>query len=413
VALEGQGKREKEVRCELIIINERFRRDLGDLTELKDSIVRCGGLVEPVVLDEHWNLVAGARRLQAYKELGYELIPARIVESPDSKLWEAEENICRRGFTPAEIVAAEDYFRSEEYARCLQARQEAWDKAKATGEPIVEPDNSVVMDARRRTAELTGMSARTVHKVRQIVEAAKENPDLQSIVDELNRTHNVHAAWEAIFGRKADPVASALTAEAAAQPADASEATVQTNDEAEDLPLPKERAPAEDWRHDGRLVDAQREYLKLKWTDRKRFRSWMKLQADMSGITKSRQWDVGPACEEFLLAWNAIEGIKHVNIINDARRAKLRKRWLEEYFRANWRAALAKIPTIPGLLGYNDRGWVADIEWFLRPHTVPRLLEGSYDHWKGTPAQLKKKQKEAVDEEWMKAEASAAWKREA
>lgn len=43
--------------------------------------------------------------------------------------------------------------------------------------------------------------------------------------------------------------------------------------------------------------------------------------------------------------------------------------WLEGYDKA-----LAHAVTKPFNLGESERGWVADIEWFLRPHTVPKLL---------------------------------------
>jgi len=36
------------------------------------------------------------------------------------------------------------------------------------------------------------------------------------------------------------------------------------------------------------------------------------------------------------------------------------------------------IPDSPFLLGENDRGWRADIDWFLRPDSVTRILEGKY-----------------------------------
>ncbi len=38
------------------------------------------------------------------------------------------------------------------------------------------------------------------------------------------------------------------------------------------------------------------------------------------------------------------------------------------------------------LRGVSDRGWVADFEWFVRPESVTKLLEGKYDNRQGVPA---------------------------
>ena len=35
------------------------------------------------------------------------------------------------------------------------------------------------------------------------------------------------------------------------------------------------------------------------------------------------------------------------------------------------------------LTGQNDRGWVMDLEFFLRPDTVTKILEGKYDDREG------------------------------
>lgn len=55
-----------------IIVGERFRKDYGDLSELKHSI-KTHGLINPItccLLDGQYTLVAGGRRLQALTELG-------------------------------------------------------------------------------------------------------------------------------------------------------------------------------------------------------------------------------------------------------------------------------------------------------------------------------------------------------
>lgn len=83
---------------DITIPEDRQRRDLGDLTELKFSITESG-ILNPVLVDEHYELVAGERRIRACAELGLATIPARIMPglSPEDKLMiEFFENIGRK-----------------------------------------------------------------------------------------------------------------------------------------------------------------------------------------------------------------------------------------------------------------------------------------------------------------------------
>ena len=41
----------------------------------------------------------------------------------------------------------------------------------------------------------------------------------------------------------------------------------------------------------------------------------------------------------------------------------------------------------PFCLGAGSRGWKADIDWFLRPDTVTRIMEGKYDPKPGESAE--------------------------
>lgn len=54
-------------------------------------------------------------------------------------------------------------------------------------------------------------------------------------------------------------------------------------------------------------------------------------------------------------------------------------RMADPYWRENWRGALALMAGRAFCRGENDRGWVADLDFFLRPDTVTRLLEGKYE----------------------------------
>jgi ParB family transcriptional regulator, chromosome partitioning protein len=86
-------------------IRKRVRKDLGDLTPLVNSL-RKFGQFSPILIDPNYELIAGHRRLESAKKLGWSTIEAIIVESESELLKleiELEENIQRRNLSPDEI----------------------------------------------------------------------------------------------------------------------------------------------------------------------------------------------------------------------------------------------------------------------------------------------------------------------
>ena len=83
-----------------IKIGDRFRKDLGDIDLLVDSIARVG-LIQPVIISEAKELICGRRRIAAYVKLGRTEIEAIVlsftqVPTPEkSREIEAAENIVR------------------------------------------------------------------------------------------------------------------------------------------------------------------------------------------------------------------------------------------------------------------------------------------------------------------------------
>ncbi|MDO4506048.1 MAG: ParB N-terminal domain-containing protein [Spirochaetales bacterium] len=102
------------VKIEDIKIKKRVRRDLGDLEALKDSLKQYG-LMNPITLNAKYELVAGERRLEAAKSLGWERINAIVLDKNVDKLrqleMELEENNQRKEFTDEELL--EGYKRLE------------------------------------------------------------------------------------------------------------------------------------------------------------------------------------------------------------------------------------------------------------------------------------------------------------
>jgi len=96
------------VRISEIQIKKRIRKESGNIKELSESM-NSHGLMNPIVITREYQLIAGFRRLESAKKLGWENIEANIIDAPTKikKLeMEIEENIHRKDFTPEEIVDA-------------------------------------------------------------------------------------------------------------------------------------------------------------------------------------------------------------------------------------------------------------------------------------------------------------------
>ena len=96
------------VQIDEIIVENRVRKDLGDLTSLEQSI-REIGLLQPIGITQDKHLIFGARRLQACKNLGFQAIPAREIDINAEDLiavfrMEKDENDQRLDLTPSEKV---------------------------------------------------------------------------------------------------------------------------------------------------------------------------------------------------------------------------------------------------------------------------------------------------------------------
>jgi ParB family chromosome partitioning protein len=86
----------------------RQRKQLKGIDELAESISRLG-LINPIVIDSEFNLVAGERRLTACTALGWDQIPAQFADDLDEytlQCIEFEENAKRTDLTWQEEVAA-------------------------------------------------------------------------------------------------------------------------------------------------------------------------------------------------------------------------------------------------------------------------------------------------------------------
>ncbi len=94
-----------QIPIESITVKTRVRKSPGDLSQLVQSMKNYGQL-SPVVVNRRSELIAGHRRLEAARRLGWRTIDAIVVnkESELEKLEvEIEENIRRKAFSPEEL----------------------------------------------------------------------------------------------------------------------------------------------------------------------------------------------------------------------------------------------------------------------------------------------------------------------
>lgn len=162
------------MRVEAITVGERRREDYGDIAGLAASIQKYG-LLHPIVVDEAGALVAGGRRLQAVKSLGWTDVPVRSLgELTDAERdeIELEENLQRKDLTA--------YERSRTLVKLAEtAKTVLVEKAELRGEiPRNGPGRPSQPASERAVAERIGVDKKAVRDAQQHVEIAEAIPVL-------------------------------------------------------------------------------------------------------------------------------------------------------------------------------------------------------------------------------------------
>jgi len=176
-----------EIEISSIHVGDRFRRSLGDIGELARSI-ELSGLLHPVVVTSGGELVAGYRRIEAFKQLGHTTIPATVIDPRDIRLAECHENMVRMDFQPSEMVEIGRYLEPEE--------REAAKERMVAGRPCGKfPQGK----ARDKVAAFVGVSGRTLEKATKVIEAAEANPNrYAAIAKEMDRTGKIDASYRKV-----------------------------------------------------------------------------------------------------------------------------------------------------------------------------------------------------------------------
>lgn len=89
--------------------------------------------------------------------------------------------------------------------------------------------------------------------------------------------------------------------------------------------------------------------------------------------------DEPPALPEVVLAWNEIPGVVHVRDMTPGRKKSLRARMADPTWTAHWAEGLQRVAASKFCRGQGEGGWRANFDWFVRPDTLTKILEGVYD----------------------------------
>lgn len=149
----------------VIIKDERFREDYGEIEDLAVSIQRYG-LFHPIIVDSHFNLIAGERRYKAHKMLGLKEIEVRKLEEVtdlERREIEIEENLKRKDFTWQEEIKAKnevDRIKRDLYGSAIKGHGGGW--------------------SIRDTADSLGDSIGTVSRDLRLAKAVEEFPELMT-----------------------------------------------------------------------------------------------------------------------------------------------------------------------------------------------------------------------------------------
>ena len=188
------------INIDQIKIGKRTRKHLGDIDALAKSIDEVG-LLHPIVLDKEYKLIAGRRRIEAFKKLGRDKIDGRIVgnltEAYDLLKAERDENVCRMDFVPTEAVALAERLEPMERKAAAERQRAGINQYTEPSAESAEPSSKG--ESRDKIAEAVGMSHDTLSKAKAVINAAKEDPDLfNPIVDQMDETGNVNKAHKAV-----------------------------------------------------------------------------------------------------------------------------------------------------------------------------------------------------------------------
>jgi len=165
-----------------IKVGQRHRNGLGDIDSLAASI-REIGLLNPINVTEDGRLIAGRRRLEACKQLGWDEVPTTIIDldALGSELAEIDENLIRDDLTVLE--RSEHLARRKEIYETLHPETKAYSSEKQRNRRTQQPGEIISPGSfSADTASKTGVTSRTVQQEVQI--ASQIDSDVREAIRE-------------------------------------------------------------------------------------------------------------------------------------------------------------------------------------------------------------------------------------
>lgn len=113
----------------------------------------------------------------------------------------------------------------------------------------------------------------------------------------------------------------------------------------------------------------------------------------------SQEEEPGPTATEFMEAWNSLgEPFPRILKMNSDRLKAFASRKRDSFWVENWRSAIAFIPESSFLRGESPGKWIADADFFLRPNTVQKIMEGKYSDGAGRNGSFKAEVRDSMQE---------------
>ena len=180
-----------EIPIAAVRIGERTRRDMGDIKALARSIEEQG-LLHSIVVTESGELIAGARRLAAFTELGRVTIPVRIVNLEHLVFGEQAENINRKDFTVEERVVI-----AEKIEALLAGRRGSNQHRVKDVQNFGQAKGAKSEDIAAREAGFR--NGETYRQAKAVRAAASEDPErFAKPLADMNRTGRVHGPFKRV-----------------------------------------------------------------------------------------------------------------------------------------------------------------------------------------------------------------------
>lgn len=199
----------REIDINWVKVIGRHRKDVGDLSELMTSI-REIGLLNPITVTEDGSLLAGQRRLEAFRKLGLDSIPARVAfdlgDAVERLKAERDENTARKPMTPEELVSLG---KALEALETPKARERQGTRNDIEKPPVQMNKKSSFGPTRDAVAEAIGMSPTSYYRARVVVDAAadptaepEERERASAALAEMNETGRVSGPYETVIGNR-------------------------------------------------------------------------------------------------------------------------------------------------------------------------------------------------------------------